>query len=1005
MRWLFHVLQKLVNGEKEVVTLSVRIGAASESLEHVRHMLPKGRKRIGLHCVSICLTLCVACGLFCFRWFGVLSVFLFCNWNALWQLNVKIAEQRAVVQRVALDQEALRLTIARMSAYLNGATSDGPYSAVRLSFKMTPTAKRTQCLQVSPSAKDSVWDWDDCASSSYDQQTFLYHNPTGHLRLADDPLHTRLAVGVTKGSVAIVEDEPRANEDSSSARTLSFQLPGATQPGIFGGAAGPINAKGANGRSLGCLTYHAASDDLVFSMADSSACLLFTVTDVALPKLCSKIPIGSNTKISELHALYKALAAVTKHDVPNYVFFAHGSVSERDPKTPGNLLEVRAEIDALLNSNKERRHKSSFLQQQELLFASVLMTDDKTDLVNLLHELLARMKEYLDAMSQTLQTESGQCLNRIATLNKLRAMYVKSADSMDASILPVKDSLAEDENQVKVVRQSIQSMETELTTKKTTLAQTKADLAGGLLNDPAKVLAAKKASFKSQLTSLEALRKKLSAILEKWSSEQSKVENGQKSYAAFPYEGECNDKKSWATGTVADRDTDDLALVGGCPGCVSECPVNTAQRAFKLSQCGDGGLKVSQRCQRPANKLTLKKSVQVNNKCDATGNWGVGMSGAENLIRLGGAINAVSQCPAGHVMTGWGIRECAGKAVAAPKTVTEAKFAVTLAKYKVARAQERVAAAKVENAKKSTTATQKALAKAKYALTNARSAAAAAQKAHARAVARPAKSTASKAATGLQFTLQCAFTGFKLNHREVLGKCTRSVQAWGSGTHYSFNKLSQIAAPECPEGTFVSGMGVRHCDASKSTLRFVATCSSLSTTTTKDEYEVAAAAKAAQALKKQSTATQTRKVQAKMVTSAKTAVTKALARVNKAKAAYRNSKGKARALAKKNLAAAQRSWSRAKKVLRLAKAATRPAQRAAVKSSSKKTKAKASRKMIVAQKQVMRAKTALKYAKVALRQAKGKAQIKAANQKMTKAQAALQKAKLGLKKVVKANKK
>jgi len=42
-----------VNGEKEVVTLSVRIGAASESLEH---------------------------------------------------LNVKIAEQRAVVQRVALDQ-------------------------------------------------------------------------------------------------------------------------------------------------------------------------------------------------------------------------------------------------------------------------------------------------------------------------------------------------------------------------------------------------------------------------------------------------------------------------------------------------------------------------------------------------------------------------------------------------------------------------------------------------------------------------------------------------------------------------------------------------------------------------------------------------------------------------------------------------------------------------------------------------------------------------------------
>jgi hypothetical protein len=55
-------LQKLVNGEKEIVTLSVRVSAASESLEHVRHHLSVGGFFV-VFVVVLLLFCCVICPL------------------------------------------------------------------------------------------------------------------------------------------------------------------------------------------------------------------------------------------------------------------------------------------------------------------------------------------------------------------------------------------------------------------------------------------------------------------------------------------------------------------------------------------------------------------------------------------------------------------------------------------------------------------------------------------------------------------------------------------------------------------------------------------------------------------------------------------------------------------------------------------------------------------------------------------------------------------------------
>ncbi len=169
------------------------------------------------------------------------------------------------------------------------------------------------------------------------------------------------------------------------------------------------------GKTIGCLKYIAAIDDLMFSTdSDAGPCIDFTVSALDLSKQCDAIPVGKDSKASELYKLYTALAAVTKNDVPKYTFFAHADskvdrVSEVDTHAaPVSLLQMRSEIGALMTNNKERRHKSSFLQDQELLFSSVLMTEDKAELVPLLNELLARMKEYLDQMMSTLKTEAGQ---------------------------------------------------------------------------------------------------------------------------------------------------------------------------------------------------------------------------------------------------------------------------------------------------------------------------------------------------------------------------------------------------------------------------------------------------------------------------------------------------------------------------------------------------------------------------------------------------------------------
>jgi hypothetical protein len=420
-----------------------------------------------------------------------------------------------------------------------------------------------------------------------------------------------------------------------------------------------------------------------------------------------------------------------------------------------------------------------------------------------------------------------QCKARIASLKKQRASFNDVTGTMDSSVLPVKDSLSQDENQLKLIMQRLQAMKADLQGKEEQLHTLEMEALNTV--DTAEIIHAKKDMFKQQLLSLESLRQRLSGILEHWSVEQGKVEAGLIAYPVFPYEGACNDTQSWATGTMTDRDTDDLALVGGCAGCVAECPVHTAQRSFKLAQCDDGGLKVAQRCQRPSAKVTLGASVLVSNGCDATDNWGQGMSGAENLVRLGGAVNAISQCPSGYISTGWGINTCG-----------------------------------------------------------------------------------SSKKQGLQFALQCAFTGFKLNAQTVLGKCTPSVHAWGSGTHYAWSHLAQMAAPLCPEGSFVSGMGVRHCDATKSTLQFVAQCSVISNIAIPDAFKADQKRKA-KSLARQALVAAEKK---QLIAKAKDNVAKVVKQCAMTKLAIKSARGAAKATAQRSLVSCQHSLERAKKVLK-----------------------------------------------------------------------------------------
>ncbi len=153
-------------------------------------------------------------------------------------MNVKVAKQREVIKRVNNDHKALQLTTERMNAYINPPSVDATYSAIRISFKLGSALVRQnspeQCLQVIPSATSgtSIWDWDDCTASAYDQQTFLIHHATGQMRMADDPLHTRIVAGAAAGTSALASDEPRANEDITE-HSLSFNFQGKAPHGEF----------------------------------------------------------------------------------------------------------------------------------------------------------------------------------------------------------------------------------------------------------------------------------------------------------------------------------------------------------------------------------------------------------------------------------------------------------------------------------------------------------------------------------------------------------------------------------------------------------------------------------------------------------------------------------------------------------------------------------------------------------------------------------------------------
>lgn len=175
-----------------------------------------------------------------------------CRWWCqipLCQLTVKVAQQREVLKRVNNDHAALQLTMARMSAYLDPPSVGATYSAIRISFKLGSALVRQnspeQCLQVIPSATSgsSIWDWDDCTASAYDQQTFLIHHATGHMRMADDPLHTRIVTGAAAGTSALASDEPRANEDVTD-NALSFNFQGKAPRGEFR-FRGAVSASGA----------------------------------------------------------------------------------------------------------------------------------------------------------------------------------------------------------------------------------------------------------------------------------------------------------------------------------------------------------------------------------------------------------------------------------------------------------------------------------------------------------------------------------------------------------------------------------------------------------------------------------------------------------------------------------------------------------------------------------------------------------------------------------------
>jgi hypothetical protein len=153
-------------------------------------------------------------------------------------------------------------------------------------------------------------------------------------------------------------------------------------------------------------------------------------------------------------------------------------------------------------------------------------------------------------------------------------------------------------------------------------------------------------------------------LLKKWDSAQRAVEDNLLTFPAFPAPSVCSKQVApgWALKAGAVRKLTDLAHVGGSNGGTQQCPRGTATRGFRFQACVNtqlGSLVVGQTCQRPNAGFDLGLHVPVKGACDLT-SWG---NGAEYLERVGGTVGGRATCPAGSVVTGWGLATCGNGAL------------------------------------------------------------------------------------------------------------------------------------------------------------------------------------------------------------------------------------------------------------------------------------------------------------------------------------------------------
>jgi hypothetical protein len=142
------------------------------------------------------------------------------------QLGIKLSTERRLLNQSLAELRAAELTRFRLAAYLDVSTKDhlnrvNPYRAVRFTFDLGGT---TQCLSLAAkpahNADASAWDWDTCGSGEHGTtQVFLFHGPSGNLRLADDPINTRI-VYAHGGETAIESDQPLVCKEWPSRRNF-----------------------------------------------------------------------------------------------------------------------------------------------------------------------------------------------------------------------------------------------------------------------------------------------------------------------------------------------------------------------------------------------------------------------------------------------------------------------------------------------------------------------------------------------------------------------------------------------------------------------------------------------------------------------------------------------------------------------------------------------------------------------------------------------------------------